>query len=488
MVNQLTLNQLSANEFLELAKKKKRVAVFREFTSKLDPSNIYYRLTNTKEESSFFEITEENREFTFLGFNPFITFKTLGDTSLINFKGQTKTDTRHPIQALKDFFEEFRCAEWDNLPHLAGSFIGFLSYDAVRFFEKLPTRHLNKIAFPEFFFQLYETSIVFDKNRDIFTICIVVDVSNDPSQDYQNAVKKIDQILHEKLVQFKDSPKKQEPQFYEPQPDVSDEEFLNMIKKAKDYIIKGDAFQIVLSRTFTRPYTRSPYQIFESLRKLERGSPLLFLLNTKEFCLIGASPEILVSSHGTDLEIMPIAGTRPRGEDEESIREELLSNEKECAEHAMLVDLARNDLGAVSAPNSVKVKDYKMIQLLSHVMHIVSRVKGTRKDKIHILDVLKAAFPAGTLTGAPKIRAMQIIDELEISYRGFYGGGVCIIDNKLDLDSYIMIRTALLKDGEAKVRAGAGIVYDSDPQMEANETRHKSQAILKAINSAEEAP
>lgn len=486
MFNQLskTYSQLSKEEFLDLARKGKRVAVFREIVSDLSTVTVYQSLSHLSDESAFLEFNDEGC-FTFLGFRPSIEYKRKGNDSIITVDGQKRSDNRHPIEVMKDFIEEFRCVEFSKLPHLAGSFVGTLGYDAIRYFEKLPTRHTNVHNYPEFFFQQYDISVVFDHQKGTFAVCVIAKITENPEKDYQKAIEEIEKVFNEISIS-KSQEKLPPPEVQKVEVDIPDEEFCRIVKKGQEYIVKGDAFQIVLSRVFKRPFSRPSFTIFQALKEIEKESPLLFYFKTREFTLIGASPEKMVSAKGNDLEIIPIAGTRPRGgiANENAVKEELLSNEKECAEHNMLVDLARNDLGIVS--DSVEVKDYKVIQLLSHVMHIISRVRGKRKEGVHIMDVLRAAFPAGTLTGAPKIRAMEIIDELETSYRGFYGGGICIIDNQLNLQSYIMIRTTFLKDGNAYVRAGAGVVFDSIPQNEADETRHKSKGMLEAIRIAEE--
>ncbi len=262
---------------------------------------------------------------------------------------------------------------------------------------------------------------------------------------------------------------------------------MQLVERAKQYIIEGDAFQIVLSRRFTQHYQATPFDIYRALRRIS-PAPYMFYIPTDDGVIVGASPEKLIKVRHNQVEINPIAGTRPRlqNNQDEIIETELLNNEKEVAEHMMLVDLARNDLGRVCAPKSVQVSDLLKVKHFSHVSHITSTVKGQLRDNMDALDALAAVFPAGTLSGAPKIRAMQIIDELETSKRGLYGGAICRLDHQGNLDSCIAIRMALLQDGKATIRTGAGIVYDSDPKSEANETRQKAQSVLAAIQLAEE--
>ncbi len=267
--------------------------------------------------------------------------------------------------------------------------------------------------------------------------------------------------------------------------DTSDAEFINLVVKAKEYITLGDAFQIVLSRCFKRNYSVPPFKIYKTLRKVS-PAPFMFYFPIYDIIIMGASPERLIRVHNKEVTVNPIAGTRKKTVDrsDQNMTNELLSDKKELAEHMMLVDLARNDVGAVCEPGSVKVCDFLQVKHYSHLSHITSTVTGKLKEKYDALDALKAAFPAGTLSGAPKIRAMEIIDELELSHRGLYGGALCRIDASGNFDSCIAIRMAVLKEGVATIRTGAGIVYDSNPAAEAQETVLKAQSMLNAISAA----
>jgi anthranilate synthase component 1 len=267
---------------------------------------------------------------------------------------------------------------------------------------------------------------------------------------------------------------------------VDDATFCEMVKKAKEYLYQGDAFQIVLSRFFYTQFQVPPIEIYRAL-KVKSPAPYMFFIQKKDHVIVGASPEKLVSLKNGLIEMMPIAGTRPIafGAEGKLLEEDLINDEKENAEHMMLVDLGRNDIGKVSEPGTVEVKELKVLKRFSHVMHLVSLVQGKAKKGVTEVDVLKAVFPAGTLSGAPKVRAMEIIDELEHSRRGIYGGAICVLDGRGNLESCIAIRMAFLKDGRAVVRTGAGIVIDSDPEKEAEETRAKAKGILEAIVYAE---
>ena len=266
--------------------------------------------------------------------------------------------------------------------------------------------------------------------------------------------------------------------------DSNDLEFCEMVRKAQEYIRKGDAFQIVLSRTFSCPYPGKPFEIYRALR-MTNPSPFMFYMETGEFAIAGSSPERLIKAERRKLQTMPIAGSRPRNaEDEGKMIEDLLKDPKENAEHMMLVDLGRNDLGVVAEVGTVCVKTLKKLRIFPHIIHLVSEIEATLAKEFDELDAFKAVFPAGTLSGAPKIRAMQIIDEIETSRRGLYGGAICTIDHRGDLDSCIAIRTAFIQGGTVFVRAGGGIVLDSDPQKEAEETRAKAKGVIKAVHLA----
>jgi len=345
-------------------------------------------------------------------------------------------DTAHTLDELREKLKKHN-----------SSALGFLSYDAVRLFEEIPDRHQsnNPNQLPDMQFNFYKNIVKFDR-----------------------------QAQQAELTSSSASITT----------DLSDQEFINLVEHAKSHIINGDIFQVVLSRKFTTPYTVSPKAIYNTLKKIS-PAPYMFYIPTDHGVIVGASPEKLISIHNNQVEINPIAGTRAKNKPELEIETDLLGDKKEVAEHMMLVDLARNDIGASCKPGSVKIKELLKIKHFSHVSHIASTITGELREDKDALDALAAAFPAGTLSGAPKIRAMEIIDELETSRRGIYGGAIVQIDSNGNLDSCIAIRMAVLNNGIATVRTGAGIVYDSDPQSEANETRQKARGILEAIATAE---
>lgn len=388
-----------------------------------------------------------------IGINPIGTFKAKGQSIEIELRGKKRSFVGDPYEALKQFAKDQRA-------------FGFISYDAVRLKEKIPDRHPS-CGVPDFFFHLYQTILTFEHDRQR-VIC-----THEGTQEGLNALlaRCFEPIA---LKPFK-APKK-----VAIEPDIGAEEYMQLVDLAKEYIRAGDIFQVVLSRTFRAQVNSTPFEIYRALRQTS-PAPYHFFFEEKDFAVAGASPELLVSIQKGVVESMPIAGTCPK----ESDPNLLLSDPKECAEHVMLVDLARNDVGAVAVAGSVQVADYKILKSFSHVHHIVSRVVGRLKEALDPLDAFKESLPAGTLSGAPKIRAMEIIDELERSRRGLYGGAIVTLDENGDLTSCIGIRMAYIRGSEVEIRTGAGIVLDSVREKEADETVHKARGVVAALELAE---
>ncbi len=375
---------------------------------------------------------------------------------------------------------------------MTGGLVGFLSYDIVRRLERLPELAVDDLRLPELAFMLATDLAVLDHEDG--TVLLIANAINWDATDervdqaYADAVARLDRMTHEIA-----RPTPSSVAAYDPAADVTYEErtprtgFLAAVEQAKEEIRAGEAFQIVVAQRFEMPITADPLTVYRVLRR-ENPSPYMYLLRFDGFDIVGSSPEALVKVTGDRAMTHPIAGTRWRGatpEEDAALAADLLADEKERAEHLMLVDLARNDLGRVCVPGSVEVVDFMSVRRYSHVMHIESTVVGTLTDDRTALDALLACFPAGTLSGAPKPRAMEIIEKLEPTRRGVYGGVVGYVDFAGDLDSAIAIRTAVLRGGVAYVQAGAGIVADSDPDSEDTETRNKAAAVLRALAVAE---
>jgi anthranilate synthase component 1 len=401
------------------------------------------------------ESAHEQREgkTSLIGIHPIGTFQAFGQRIEIELHGEKSLLEKDPYEALKKFTKGRRA-------------FGFVSYDAVRLKETLPDRH-PKNEIPDLFFHLYQTILLFDHDKQKI-LC-----SHEGTQEELNTL--LQRCFEPIRIKPFKTPKK-----ISPKPDLNKEEFAGLVEKAKEYIKAGAIFQVVLSRTLHAQVQATPFEIYRALRQTS-PSPYHFFFEEKDFAVAGASPELLISIQEGEIESMPIAGTYSK----ESSAQDLLMDSKECAEHVMLVDLSRNDVGAIALAGSVRVADYKVVKSFSHVNHIVSRVIGKLDASFHPLDALKVSIPAGTLSGAPKIRAMEIIDELENSRRGLYGGAIVAIDESGNLKSCIAIRMAFIQGSHVEVRVGAGIVLDSKAEKEAEETEHKARGVVEALELAQ---
>lgn len=464
------------DEFKMHAKSKKYVAVFQEMPAgTLTPACIYSILNKEYDDQGVLLenlYQHEASRFSYICFDILATFSVNSE-----FDSQ-------PLAALRELQSQFDFATRADVADLISSAAGFVTYDAVRFFESIPDRH-DKNELPTMLFHFYALSLTFNHEKNTILISHLVKVNDDLDSSYQMAQQKISVIIKllttlstEESITIKQ--KVNANVCVEP----SDADFMDMVVKAKEYITRGDAFQIVLSRTFKREISASPFDIYKTLREVS-PAPFMFYFPIESGAIIGASPERFIRIHQHKITLNPIAGTRKRKVDGDKtdamIEEDLLSDTKECAEHMMLVDLARNDMGAVSKPGSVTVNELLKVKHYSHVSHIASIVTGQLNETYDALDAFSSAFPAGTLSGAPKIRAMQIIDELETSRRGLYGGAICRLSSSGNLDSAIAIRMAHVEDNKATVRTGAGIVYDSNPFNEMQETYQKAQSLLDTL-------
>lgn len=493
----MLFEQLSLADFVALSAYGKRVFVFQTILADhLTPINILAALTAEMDDGAMLEsglLHEDSGRYSFIAFDAMASLSVDNRILMQTIDGDSTTSKEHPFVVLRQLINQLSCVCSENIKRFICGGIGFVSYESAKYFENLKFKDEEDLL-PDMQFKFYRTSLVFDHQEQKLIIGMFVDVVEKLENAYADAQFKIQQLLN-KISSF---PQHRDMTTYDMpidtankvsadvSVDVSDEKFISLVKQAKHYIKEGDAFQIVISRTFSRQYHSTPLQIYRTMRKLS-PAPFMFYLPQKNCVLMGASPERLISVDDGCVTINPIAGTRKRidAAHDVALAHDLLNDQKETAEHMMLVDLARNDIGAVSIPGSVKVKELKKVKHYSHVSHITSIVSGRLQDQYDALDALAHTFPAGTLTGAPKYRAMQIITQLENNKRGIYGGVICRLDFSGNLDTCIAIRTVVLKDGIAKVRAGSGIVYDSDPQSEANETKAKAHAVLTAISIAD---
>jgi anthranilate synthase component 1 len=437
------------------------------------------------------EVGEKLARFSFLGRDPLYIFRARGRKIEILGR-ESRTFEGDALQEFRAFLGRFRGVEDAELPAFSGGAVGFFAYDSIRLLEKIPEQGRDDYGVNDLDFGLYEAFVVFDhlKHRLRLVANVMPDEHGSLEAAYARALSLLDGLendLKGPAAPAKTLSTGSAAPALDWASNMAPGEYLAGVDTCKEFIRAGDAFQIVLSQRFQARIHADAISIYRRLRAIN-PSPYMYYLDYGDFEVVGASPETLVKVQGGVAETKPAAGTRPRGRDEahdRQLREELLKDPKEIAEHVMLVDLGRNDLGRVSAYGSVHVPRFMEIDGLSHVMHIVSVVRGKLRDDAHSLDALMSCLPAGTLSGAPKIRAMEIIDDLEPTRRGIYGGAVCYLDFRGNLDSCIAIRTLTLKDGVAYAQAGAGIVADSVPETEYQETRHKARAAMLAVEAAE---
>ncbi|MBC7766229.1 MAG: anthranilate synthase component I [Hyphomonadaceae bacterium] len=432
------------------------------------------------------EGNQDRARYSFIGRNPFLTFiHREGNTTIEHADGTVEQTTGNPVMQLKQLMEKYRVAPLDQQLRFTGGAVGYFGYDLIRHYEHLPNVPYDDLQLPEAHFMLCDEVIVFDHVKQKILIIVHLHTEQIIDQAYEKACERIEAIKNE-LAQPLETPKLLPKGKFTLKSNVSKDEFCAMVNKAKQYIKDGDIFQVVLSQRLTIQTDLDPLKVYRALRIIN-PSPYMYYLKFDDYALVGASPEMLVRVTDGVVRTCPIAGTKPRGKDEQEdaqIAAALLADEKEIAEHNMLVDLGRNDIGKVSKFGTVEVTDYKHIEKYSHVMHVVTNVKGTLAEGKDAYDALMAVMPAGTLSGAPKVRAMEIIDELENVKRGCYGGAIGYIGFDGSLDSCITIRTVVFKNGTAYLQAGAGIVADSIPASEYEETLSKANALLKALEEA----
>ena len=464
----------------------------------LTPVSAYLALREEAPYSFLFESVEGGEKlarYSFLGRDPYriLTAWDFGATVAVDERRTPAAETDLPppsgtiFDVLDAYLDRYEEVELPDLPRLRGGAVGYLGYDAVRLVEDLPDAPPDDLGLPDAVWCFYDTVAAFDHvhHQLVLMANVFVDADTDLRAAYENAQTRLD-ALEADLKQSSEPPTRVDWTQGDLASNVERPVFEDAVRTAKEHIQKGDIFQVVLSQRFATSFRGDRFNLYRALRQVN-PSPYLFYLDLDDLALVGSSPEVLVRAQNGTAEVLPIAGTRPRGEDEaedEALAEELLSDAKERAEHLMLVDLGRNDLGRVCQYESVEVDRYAYIERYSHVMHIVSSVTGTLAEDRGPMDVLAACFPAGTVSGAPKVRAMEIIDTLEPSRRGIYAGAVGYVDFSGTLDTCITIRTMVVTDETAYVQAGAGIVADSDPAREYEETRDKAAALRQAMHVA----
>jgi anthranilate synthase component 1 len=478
--------------FVSLAGKGNVVPVYREILADKDtPVSAFMRL---REAPCFLLESVEGGEqwarYSFIGLNPAkIIIGRGGSVEIRDAEGISTHETDDPIGLIREVMSEYTPVESEGLPRFFGGLVGYIGYDMVGFMEDVPTDNPDQLGLPDMFLTIADTVLVFDNLRQtIKVVCNVHLDGKDIEAEYASALQRMEDVISKLRAPSGGNGVSRPGSASEFRSTFGTQaEFEDAVRKAKEYILAGDIFQLVLSQRFERESSVSPFDIYRALRVIN-PSPYMYFLDIGDAQIAGSSPEILVRLEDDRITLRPIAGTRPRGATEDEDRaywEELKADPKEVAEHIMLVDLGRNDVGRVAEVGSVKVTEMMAQERYSHVMHMVSHVEGRLRQGLDSFDVLKACFPAGTVTGAPKIRAMEIINELEPSKRGPYAGSIGYFSYSGNMDTCITIRTIIIKDGKVSVQAGAGIVADSVPEREYIETQNKAMGMIKALEMAE---
>jgi anthranilate synthase component I len=477
----------SKQDFIKLSKKGNLIPVYREIIADTEtPVSAFKKIEG--EYSYLLESVEGGENlgrYSFLGSDPILRVSSKGNSIKIITKSGTKVIKGDPINELQTVLSQYKPVKVNGLPRFHGGLVGYFSYDIVRFIEKLKSKNPDDLNIPDMQFLLTDTILAFDHVNHKISIISNVLVEKDAARSYAQALKKIKAIEAKlsKPLKGKSELEVKEGKKIKVTSNFTKAGFESVVEKAKKYIVSGDVIQVVPSQRLATKLKGDPFRVYRILRTLN-PSPYMYYLKFGDIKLIGTSPETMVRLEDSVATIRPIAGTRRRGMNEAEdieLGKELLADEKEKAEHIMLVDLGRNDLGRVCDFDSIKINKLMTIERYSHVMHIVSDISGTLSKGRNGFDLIKASFPAGTVTGAPKVRAMEIIEELENVRRGTYAGAVGYFDFYGNLDTCITIRTILLKGSNAYVQAGAGIVADSVPSKEYEESLNKAKALLKAI-------
>lgn len=480
--------------FTALASQGNLIPIYREILADMETPVSAFRKIDDGQTSFLLESIEGGEKwarYSFLGSGPARMFRCRDRYYEVVADGRVERSGEcvDPLAELQQLLSAFRPVEVEGLPRFFGGAVGYLGYDMVRFVEDLPNKNPRDSQGWDACFLLTEGLLIFDNMRQkIKVVCNVhLAAHEDPVQAYDRGLSRINQLIDQLRQPLPHRiAGRHQVDTQELKPNFTHRAFCDAVEQCKEYIRAGDIFQVVLSQRFEGHLQADPFDIYRALRTIN-PSPYMYFLRFDKNLVVGASPEVLVRKEGDQVEVRPIAGTRPRGasiEEDQRLEAELLADPKERAEHIMLIDLGRNDVGRVARGGTVEVSELMVIERYSHVMHIVSNVRGCLREGLDAFDVFRAAFPAGTLTGSPKIRAMEIIDEFEPHRRGVYGGAVGYFSFNGNMDLAIAIRTLMIEDQRILLQAGAGIVADSDPEMEYQETLNKARGVRRAIELA----
>ena len=481
----------SRADFRTLARSGKLVPVYREVFADHDTSVSAFRKIDDGSFAFLLESVEGGEKwgrYSLLGSRPSLVFTARGEHCEIRRRGVVTPCARTPLEELADLMRAHQAVALPGLPRFCGGAVGFFGYDAARWFERLPSRAKDDLGFPDAVFVFGDVVSVFDNLTHTLKVVTHARGDGDPDGAYSAALSRLDAEvarLRSPLAWAETPPAETPPA--EPESSSKREPYMAAVERAKEHIRAGDIFQVVLSHRMSARVTHPAFEAYRALR-VTNPSPYMYFLRLDGFSLVGSSPEALVRRSEGVIEVRPIAGTRPRGrtpDEDRRLEDELLASEKERAEHVMLVDLGRNDVGRVAEYGSVETNEYMAVERYSQVMHLVSNVRGRARPDLAPLDIVRACFPAGTVSGAPKVRAMEIIDALEPVRRGVYAGAVGHFDYHGNVDLCIAIRTLVYADGRAHWGVGAGIVADSDPEREWEETLNKGRALWLAVQRAE---
>ncbi len=483
--------------FAKLAEQRYLVPVYRQLVGDtLTPVSAYCRIQGGESSFLFESVVggEKIGRYSFLGADPFLSIEAFGEKVVVTRDGKPhKYTSDDPLRDLENLLGEFPAVHVKGLPRFCGGAVGYAGYDVVRYTEHLPNAPADDRKLPDMAFAFYDRMVIFDHiNKTVLVAAHADSRKTDLKAEYARACERVDDLCRQLQQKEADLELTDIAVGGEPQPNwksnFTQDQFEKSVTKCQEYIRAGDIFQVVISQRLQRETSASPLDIYRALRVVN-PSPFMFLLRSPGVNLVGSSPEIMVRVEDGVTTVRPLAGTRKRGATEEEDRrlaEELLADPKERAEHVMLIDLARNDVGRVSRYGSVELSDVMVVERYSHVMHITSNVKGTLAEGKTALDALRAGLPAGTVSGAPKVRAMEIIDEIEPHRRGPYAGAVGYVDFTGNMDTCIALRTLVMQGQTAYIQAGAGIVADSVPASEYEETLNKAKGLIKAIEVAEQ--